>query len=390
LAAIDPAQSFFSVAAATDGAPRELAGELARRLKPSGPSAVLFFAHPRHDFAALAAQMQAHFPEALTVGCTTMGEIGPAGFTRGSVVALGLGSPCRAAAVLVPSLATFRFEDGAHILDQLREQLGLADDSIVPGRHVLITLLDGLSGMEELLVAAIGTSLPAVPLVGGSAADDLRLSRTEVAVDGRACAGGAVVLLLEPSVPFHPFQIHHYEPTPQRVVVTRADARRRLVMRLNGRPAARVLAELVGAPLEQLRAEGASGIARYGLQFGFHAGSEYYLRGVMTIQGEDLVLAGAVEEGAILTVMRSGDMLVSTRQGIASATAALGARPALMLLFNCGGRMFEAEVRGQVPALFEALGDTPVVGFTTYGEQFGPMLLNLTLTGLLLGWPRER
>jgi hypothetical protein len=244
--------------------------------------------------------------------------------------------------------------------------------------------------MEELVVAAIGTSLPAVSLVGGSAADDLRFSHTEVAVDGRACVGGAVVLLLEPSVPFHPFQIHHFEPTPQRVVVTRTDARRRVVHRLNGRPAARVLADLVGVPLEQLQAEGVAGIARHGLQFGFHAGSEYYLRAVITVQGEDLVLAGAVEEGAILTVMRSGDLLCSTRAGIAGAVSALGARPAVMLLFNCGGRLIEAEAHGQVPALFEAMGDTPAVGFTTYGEQFGPMLLNQTLTGLLLGWPHER
>ncbi|MFH1469160.1 MAG: FIST N-terminal domain-containing protein [Pseudomonadota bacterium] len=390
MTAVTSAPPFFALAVATDGAPRALAVELARRLRPASPSTVLFFAHPRHDFAALAARMQEQFPEALTVGCTTLGEIGPCGFTRGAVVALGLGSPCRAAAALVPELTSFRFEDGAHVLDQLRDQLGLADDSIVPGRHVLITLLDGLSGMEELVVAAIGTSLPAVSLVGGSAGDDLRLIETQVAVDGRACAGGAVVLLLEPSVPFHPFQIHHFEATSERVVVTRADPQRRVVQRLNGRPAAQVLADLVGVPLERLRSEGSVGLALHGLQFGFHAGSEYYLRAVMKIEGEALIMAGAVEEGAILTLMRSGDMLTSTRQGIARAIEQLGARPAAMLLFNCGGRLFEAEARGQVQALFEAQGEVPAIGFTTYGEQFGPMLLNQTLTGLLLGWPHGR
>jgi hypothetical protein len=80
----------------------------------------------------------------------------------------------------------------------------------------------------------------------------------------------------------------------------------------------------------------------------------------------------------------------STRRGVAQALAALPGQPAVMLLFNCGGRLLEAELLGQVEALHEAMCPVPSVGFTTYGEQFGPMLLNLTLTGLVLGWPRER
>jgi hypothetical protein len=379
--------SYVAVGSAFDGAGGELASSLERQLRPCEPNLVLFFAHPRHDFADLSACVQRRFPDAITAGCTTMGEIGPAGMTDGAVVGLGLGPPCRAAAVMVEGLCRFRFEDGARLVDELAAQLGLERSGIVPGRHVLLTLTDGLSGMEEILVASLGTALPMVPLVGGSAGDAERFERTFVALRGQARAGSAVVLLLEPSVPFYPFQLHHYHPTPGRVVVTRAEPKRRLIGRLNGRPAALVLAELFGVELEYLRRGGLAELARPGIQFGFNVGGRYYMRSVMTLQGDELLLGGAVEEGSILTVMQAGDIVERTRQGVLEAQAALDTRPAAMLAFSCGGRLLEARSRGVLDAVEASICQLPCVGFTTYGEQFGPMQVNHTLTALLLGVP---
>ena len=379
--------SYFAVGAATDGSAVELAAALERTLRPCEPNLILFFAHPRHDFAALSASIQERFPDAISAGCTTMGEIGPTGFTQGAVVGLGLGPPCRAAAVVVPELGKFRFEDGARLAAELAAQLGLEASGIVPGRHVLVTLTDGLSGMEEILVASLGTCLPMVPLVGGSAGDADRFQRTLVALCGEAHTGAAVVLLFEPSVPFHPFQLHHYRPTSGRVVVTRAVPQRRLVSRLNGRPAAVVLAELYGTDLDEVRAGGLPELARHGLQFGFHVRDNYYIRSVMTLQGDALLLGGAVEEGAILTVMRAGDIVAATRDGVAAAEASLGCEAAVMLAFSCGGRLLEAHTRGVLESFEAATCRLPCVGFTTYGEQFGPMQVNHTLTALMLGVP---
>jgi hypothetical protein len=379
--------SYVAVGSAFDGAGEELASSLERQIRPCEPNLVLFFAHPRHDFARLTAAMQERFPDAITAGCTTMGEIGPAGMTDGAVVGLGLGPPCRAAAVLVEGLSEFRFEDGARLVSDLAEQLGLEREGIAPGRHVLLTLTDGLSGMEEILVASLGFALPMVPLVGGSAGDAGRFERTLVALRGRASAGSAVVVLLEPSVPFHPFQVHHYHPTPGRVVVTRAEPRRRLISRLNGRPATAVLADLFGVEIEQLQRGDIADLQRPGLQFGFNVGGRHYMRSVMTLQGDDLLLGGAVEEGAILTIMKAGDIVERTRQGVDQARAALDTRPAVMLAFSCGGRLLEARARGVQAAVEEAICQVPCVGFTTYGEQFGPMQVNHTLTALMLGVP---
>ncbi len=382
--------SYFAVGTAFDGVAEELAATLERSLRPCDPNLVLYFAHPRHDFAALSVCIQQRFPDAITAGCTTMGEIGPSGLTQGAVVGLGLGPPCRTAAVMVPELCRFRFEDGAVLVAELAGQLGLEPSGLVPGRHALVTLTDGLSGMEEILVASLGASLSMVPLVGGSAGDAERFQRTEVGLAGRAESGAAVILLLEPSVPFQPFHLHHYRPTAGRVVATRADPKHRIVSRLNGRPAAHVLAELYGADLEQLRAGGIAALAKPGIQFGFHAGDKYYMRSVMTLQGDGLLFAGAVEEGSILTVMRADDIVEATRAGVVGARRALGSQAGVMLAFNCGGRLLEARTLGVLDAFEEATCPLPCVGFTTYGEQYGPMQVNHTLTGLMLGVPDGR
>ncbi len=379
--------SYFAVGSTFDGAAGEIAGALERQLCRCEPNLVLFFAHPKHDFGALARGLEQRFPDAITAGCTTMGEIGPDGLTQGAAVGLALGSPCRAAAVMVPDLTQFRFEDGQRLAMELASQLDLAPGGVVPGRHVLVTLTDGLSGMEEILVASLGTWLPLVPLVGGSAGDGERFQRTEVALNGRARSGAAVVLLVEPSVRFHAYQLHHYQPTPGRVVVTRAEPRRRLVSAMNGRPAAVVLAELFGIPVEQLRAGGLPELVKHGLQFGFHVGGSYFMRSVMTLQGDDLLLGGAVEEGAILTVMRAGDIVEATQRGVLEARETLGGSAEVMLAFSCGGRLLEARNRGVLPALEVATCPMPCVGFTTYGEQYGPMQVNHTLTALMLGGP---
>ena len=385
-----PNASYFAVGTAFDGAAGDIAAALERKLRPCEPNLILFFAHPKHDFAHFAEDLQRRFPDAITAGCTTMGEIGPSGMTQGEVVALGLGPPCRAAAVSIPDLCGFRFEDGERVVADLAAQLDLEPDGIAPGRHALVTLTDGLSGMEEILVASLGSHLPMVPLVGGSAGDGESFQRTFVAHRGVARAGAAVVLLLEPSVRFHAFQLHHYQPTLGRVVVTRAEPKRRVVSALNGRPAVAVLAELFGVTTAQLRTGGIAELARHGIQFGFHVGDSYYMRSVMTLLGDSLLLGGAVEEGAILTVMRAGDIVRATHDGVLAAQEALGCEAEVMLAFSCGGRMLEARDRGVLPQLEAATSPLPCLGFTTYGEQFGPMQVNHTLTALMLGLPHGR
>jgi hypothetical protein len=85
--------------------------------------------------------------------------------------------------------------------------------------------------------------------------------------------------------------------------------------------------------------------------------------------------------------MRGGDLVESTREAlqlqISCVPKALG-----MMLFNCGGRLLEAQGKGVAMELGRALTPIPAAGFTTYGEQFGSMQVNHTLTGVVFGGSR--
>jgi len=377
--------SFTATAASSSRCPEEVSGSLERKLRPCSPALVLFFASPRYDFPALAAAIDGRFPDAITAGCSTMGEIGPAGLTQGAISALAVGSPCRAAAVIIPRLTDFRFEAGGSLLDDLARQLGRKTAELAPGRHILLTLTDGMSGLEEILVASLGHHLPAIPLVGGSAGDDFRLRETLVVLNGQVSSSGAVVLLLEPSTPFLPFHLHHYVPTAGRLVVTSAEPRKRLVRRLNGLPAPEVLAGLLDIPKRELVANAPEVLGDGNLQLGFPVGDDYYIRSVMTVEEDCLRMGGALEEGAILTVMKAGDLVAETRRGVLRALQELQAEPVGMLLFNCGGRLWEARAKGVLDEFERAMCPVDCAGFTTYGEQFGALQVNHTLTGLVLG-----
>jgi len=382
----DHNSGLLHVAASSAGSLEEVVRDLSAALSPFDPRLVLWFCSSIHPFPALAEAVHSAFPDASTVGCTTMGEIGPLGLTQGGVSAIGLGEPLRAGATLVEDLSGFRFEDGRALVRDLAHQLDTTLDRLSLDQHVFITLTDGLSGMEDILVASLATHAPGVPLVGGSAGDDFHFERTWVGLDGRARSGAAVVLLLQPGVPFHPFQVHHYHPTQDRVVVTDADPKRRIVRELDGWPAVRVMARLLDIPEDYLNDDPVEVVANHSATFAVRVGGSWCLRSVMTVRDGALLMGGAIEEGTVLRAMFRGDLVEETRAGVEEALLKVS-EPAGMIVFNCGGRMMEAQVAGTEQDLAQAILSIPTAGFTTYGEQFGPLQVNHTLTGLVFGSP---
>lgn len=378
---------YFAVSRSDDVDVGRVVDRMERDLGVCNPRVLLFFASPRYDFSLLCKEVAERFGEVLTLGCTSAGEMDSTGSHQGSVLALALGSPFRAAATMVPDLGSARLHLGTVVAANLSRQLGLSPHELSGSRHVFVTLLDGLVSGGEVLVAAIRQAAGFVPLVGGSAADDFQFRQTWVGLNGRACSGGAVVLLLETGFPFHPFLVHHLHPTPGRLVVTRAAVRQRLLCRLNGHPALHALAQATGIPLADLEQDASAVLARARVQLGYRVGDRWFIRSVMRGEGTCLRMASQVEEGAVLSLMRGGDLVEETRAGMADAAAHLGGEPALVLAFNCGGRVLEAHACGLQADTGHALDGVPLAGFVTYGEQFGSMLANHTLTGLMMGWP---
>lgn len=386
----------LTVAHARSSDAEQVARQLSEQLGPEIPRLVLFFVSSRLEFASVATAIAAAFSGSLTLGCTTCGEIGPDGCTIGQVSAFALGPPLRVRAVLLEQLAKLKYEryiEAVHeLIEGVVETDGAAQTSNPlrerPEDFVFISLTDGLSGTEELLLAAIAGVAPKVPLVGGSAADDFQFKATQVALGERVATGGAVLLLLEPKRPFAPFHLNHYARAGAPIVVTEANPTARLVSRLDGYPAIAFLAKLADVDEQRLRDDPFGTLGPRQVVFGFEVGSATFLRSVMTVVGEDLLMGGSLEVGALIYPMKAGDLVDATRAGLARALAAIP-EPQGLLLFNCGGRMWEAAAGGLINELAGAMRPVPAAGFTTYGEQFGTVQINHTLTGLVFGRPDD-
>ena len=371
-----------TVAADTREALDAIIGPLSR----VSPQVVLVFHSPAHDPAVVAEAIHAAFPEATTVGCTSAGEIGPLGFQRGGISALALGGAARGAAVRVAA-EDVRLYDVPRRVGQLAAAIGRSPLELAPHRQLFITLTDGLVAGGEQLLAGLGEAAPGMPIVGGSAGDDDRLEETFVWVDGEAASAHNAILLLEPGVPFTTFAVHHFRPTDQRAVVTGARPGQHRVHELDGFPAAQRFARLVGLAPGALD-RGALRTLDLRRQLGFLVGDDLYMRGILSVEGDDLVLGGAVEEGMVLRLAEAGDLVGDTRQGVSEALARLSGPAAAALHFNCFGRLVQCPPE-QLPALHHAAATGPVAGFSTLGEQFGPLQVNYTLAGLLLGEARR-
>ncbi len=67
---------------------------------------------------------------------------------------------------------------------------------MVAANTFALTLLDGLSSREEMVLAALSAALGDIPHFGGSAGDDNFLTHTHVYFNGVFHSGAAVVVLV--------------------------------------------------------------------------------------------------------------------------------------------------------------------------------------------------
>lgn len=372
-----------AVAATTDPNTQRGVRALLAALEPVAPKVVLVFHSPGHDPVEMARAVAQAFPDACTAGCTSAGEVGPTAFLRGGMSAIALGGAARGAVSLVPARLAGGPDAVPRLVAGLAAGLGRNPLALSPDRQVFVTLTDGIVGGGEDLIARLGEAAPGMPIVGGSAGDDDRLEQTFVWADGVAASAHAVVLLLEPAAPFTTFAVHHFRPTSTRVVVTRASPSLHRVHELDGFPAVQRFADLVGLPPEALD-RGALLTLELPRQLGFLVGEDLYMRGLLSVDGDDLVLGGAIEEGMVLRLAEAGDLIAATRIGVTQALGRLPGRLAAALQFNCVGRLIQCR-DSDLPALHRAAAVGPIAGFSTLGEQFGPLQVNYTLAGLMLG-----
>ena len=369
----------FSTAPSADQA----AAEIHASIGDSDNACVVFFCSADRDLPAIAAAMSRLFGDTLMVGCSTAGEITPDGYGRGSLTAIAL--PRRhfaAVAAPIESLSTFDLLQGHPLVSEALARLEHAAPFPVADNSFALLLVDGLSRREEWVVSALSLVLDDIPLFGGSAGDQLRFNSTHIYFDGAFHTDAGILLLVATQCPFRVFRTEHFVSTNRKMVVTGAEPTARVVTEINGEPAGREYARMVGLDVSRLTP---MIFATYPVVV--RVGGVYYVRSIQKVNNdESLTFFCAIDEGIVLTVAQGTDIVDNLKATMAEIRGQIGP-PQVIIGCDCILRRLEIERKRLFTPMSSLLAANNVVGFNTYGEQHNAMHVNQTLTGVAIGWP---
>ncbi|MDH6229618.1 hypothetical protein M2281_000190 [Mesorhizobium soli] len=347
--------------------------------------ALFFFSQSMMSARALSDALTRHAPDLAHAGCSTAGEITPAGLEDGHVVAILF--PQRsftAVSATIENLSTARMDEVAGEVEGLRRNLHARTGSARSGNVFAICLIDGLSYAEEAVTSALHWALDDIPLIGGSAGDNLKFETTTLISNGHVGSDCAIVILIATDVPFHVFKTENFVPTGEKLVVTASDPERRIVREFNAGVAAEEFAAAVGIVHSAMTP----------LSFASHpvvvkVGGEYYCRSIQKMNKDgSLTFYCAIDDGVVLSIAEPTGMVESTRAALKNVSERLGGID-MILGFDCVLRRLDARNRQVFRDISELYRTNRVVGFGTYGEQYRSMHLNQTFTGIAFGQQQQ-
>ncbi|PUB16335.1 FIST N-terminal domain-containing protein [Yoonia sediminilitoris] len=346
------------------------------------PLSLLFlFVTPYADFNAVVSETEKLYPGTDVVACTTAGEIGATGYDEGLIVAVGFPA-CDFASTCLAFPRLDQLQINAETDRIAQERVALQERSPQMETGFACLMVDGLSRREDALTAMISPALRDMPMFGASAGDGTDFQTTLVALNGRIMIGGAVLSLVRTTHKTKVFSLDHLVPTDTRMVVTEADPALRIVKSINAEPAGREYARIVGKDPNQLDR----------FTFASHPvvvriGDDHHVRAIQQVnEAGELVFFSAIDEGMVLTVAKPLNMADHLRQKLESMSEKEHFTD--IIGFDCILRKIEAEQSQMSLRLSKVMAEYNVTGFSTYGEQIGPLHVNQTMTGVAF-YPKE-
>ena len=346
---------------------------IAEQLSPTDDLTVFVFCSSRYDLSRLSDALHQTF-SGNVFGCTAAGLLGPRGFQRGGMTAIGL---CQS-----------KFKVDAHLLKPLsgctsqiaalKCELERTSSAYFTAKDTFgVLLVDGLSQLEERLMQSLGDQMGSIPIVGGSAGDDLRLCDTHVLYGGTFHPEAAVLAFITTDAAFQPFYVHHFVPGKHKIEVTTARSKVRSIYEINGVTAALAYADLVDVSMADLNP---NVFSRHPLLIE-HEG-QYYVRSIQRVNGDgSLTLYSSIEGGQVAWIGEPRDPVSVLSDAFDSLPE--GVRdPSLVIGFDCVLRRLEFEQKRLDATIGRFMASHNVTGFCTYGEQYNNLHMNQTFTGI--------
>ena len=127
--------------------PQDVVAEIQAQLKGFNPKLIVFFASSSYAPAEIAERMEAVFPTAETIGCSTAGEIVTGQMLTKSVVAMAFNRKAlkKAKVEVIEDLNKESFR----AFNAFQRYFGKPMKKLDPSKYVGLILIDGLSGKEE-------------------------------------------------------------------------------------------------------------------------------------------------------------------------------------------------------------------------------------------------
>lgn len=313
-------------------------------------------------------------PATSVFGCTTAGQITSSGYENDALLIISFPKEhFRCSSTLLTPLKPVSIEKTANQARQLATRF----PKTANWKRLALIFADGLSKQEDVLVAALEVGLEDVPVFGGSAGDGLSFGETFVFHGGEFHTDAALLILIETNLEFAGVGFDHFLPTEKKMVVTNAIPDERIVLEINGSPAAEEYARLVGCCVEDLSPKvfAANPVL-------VRNRNAWHVRSIKeVIENSGLSFLSAIDDGLLLTLGRGKEILRTLDHSL-SLTNGAGAQPDLILGFDCVFRRLEIEQNEIIPQASKILSKRRVLGFNTYGEQHCGVHVNQTFVGV--------
>lgn len=349
---------------------------------PDAITIAFVFTSSEHDIETITETVTALLGPVKIFGTTTTGEFTDERVTSGG---LAVGLVASDTLLVETAIADGVSEDIFGTVDRAVAQLPAATD--LDCEHVAaVTAHNGLTGKGEQITLVTNQILGDIPLVGGSAGDDLGMEETTVFTEDGIARDGVAIALFGGDQPFALAVEHGHEPISEIYEVTRADGN--IIYELDGEPAFDVWQRDAAALAEEAYDIDVSSLTPDNQEFfelltRFELGipitdGTYKIRwpGMTDRTTGPLAVATDVPEGTEIRIMHSpiDAQIDSARRAAVTARERFeGEGLAGALIFDCGCRGII--LGSEFPRAVEAMADelsVPFVGFETYGEVCMP------------------
>lgn len=351
---------------------QEAAESAVQTLEGAEPALVLVYASVRYDLTEALAGVRSVTGSTPLAGFTSSGHFAGgevAGPGEGLVVLVLAGDYYRFGIASATGMQADPEAVGTNLARAAKAAAKHPDDLASHPYAAMILFTAGIGGDPQAVLSGVHRVCgAAVPVVGGAASDDLRMSETSVFHDSAVLTDAAVGVWINSPRPLTVTSAHGWTPISLPLLITRLEGA--MIYEIGGRPASEVFAELTPTSVDSAaQADGGELHASYALGV-IEPDGTHLIRGVFsTPEGPIRAFTPLPAYSAVQVMSADPTTLLSVIDGVVEEAMMYGDEKVL-LAFDCIARM---DIMGtaypdEVAAIGKAAHGARCFGSYTYGE----------------------